>query len=210
MSAISSEQGNPRGRAQMAQKGGDRSSDGEQTFEGGKVNIDPNKHQNELAAKLTAHQNAKAIEDASNVVETALNPFADADRKRVLDSALGKLKSNLAVFPGGGYGMVILYHRTAEAAAQQILAGGFRDGQGNYMTTRLHSGVWVSDQPLDENEGACGNALIRIKLAKDESEIAPYEWIEDGKPYREWLMPADLINEFGTVEIQEIDEEPNF
>jgi hypothetical protein len=28
--------------------------------------------------------------------------------------------------------------------------------------------------------------------------------------FRGWLMPASLINEFGTVEIQEIDEEPDF
>jgi hypothetical protein len=106
--------------------------------------------------------------------------------------------------------MITLYHRTSEDIARQIIVNGFRDGQGYYLTTRLHSGVWVSDQPLDENEGACGNALIRIELAKDEAEIAAFEWIEDGKQYREWLMPADLINEFGTIEIQEIDEEPNF
>jgi hypothetical protein len=106
--------------------------------------------------------------------------------------------------------MVTLYHRAAEDIARQIIATGFRDSEGYYMTTRLHSGVWVSDQPLDENEGACGNALIRIELAKDESEIASFEWIEDGKPYREWLVPAALLNEFGKIEIQEIDEEPNF
>jgi hypothetical protein len=106
--------------------------------------------------------------------------------------------------------MVTLYHRTAEVIARQIIATGFRDGEGYYMTTRLHAGVWVSDQPLDVNEGACGNALIRIELAKDESEIGSFEWIEDGKPYREWLIPAALLNEFGKIEIQEIDEGPNF
>jgi hypothetical protein len=106
--------------------------------------------------------------------------------------------------------MVILYHRTTEHIARQIIANGFRDGEGAYMTTHVWSGVWVSDRPLDENEGARGNALIRIELAKEECEIAKFEWIEDGKGYREWLMPADLINEFGAVEIQEIDEEPKF
>jgi hypothetical protein len=61
----------------------------------------------------------------------------------------------------------------------------------------------------DANEGALGNAVLRIQLAKDEREIASFEWIEDGKSFREWLMPASLINEFGKVEIQEIDEEPD-
>jgi hypothetical protein len=68
----------------------------------GQMSSDSNELQNAQAAKLTAHQHAKAIEDATYAVETALNPFADADRKRVLDSALGNLKSNLAVFLGGG------------------------------------------------------------------------------------------------------------
>jgi hypothetical protein len=104
--------------------------------------------------------------------------------------------------------MITLYHRTAEEIARQIIAHGFRDGEGSYMTTQLHSGVWVSDQPLDANEGACGNALIRIELAKDEAEIGSFEWIEDGKPYREWFIPATLLNEFGKITIQEIDDEP--
>jgi hypothetical protein len=101
--------------------------------------------------------------------------------------------------------MITLYHRTSEDIARQIVAHGFRDGEGYYMTSRLHTGVWVSDQPLDCNEGANGNALIRIELAKEESEIASFEWIEDGKPYREWLIPAALLNSAGKLEIQEID-----
>jgi|GraSoi_2013_40cm_1033754.scaffolds.fasta_scaffold177596_1 hypothetical protein len=105
--------------------------------------------------------------------------------------------------------MITLYHRTALADARQIVADGFRDREGYYLKDRLRSGVWVSDRPLDENEGGCGNALIRIELAKDEHEIAAFEWIEEGKSFREWLMPASLINEFGTVEIQEIDQEPD-
>ena len=32
--------------------------------------------------------------------------------------------------------MVTLYHRTAEVIARQIIATGFRDGEGYYMTTR--------------------------------------------------------------------------
>jgi len=26
------------------------------------------------------------------------------------------------------------------------------------------------------------------------ADLAEYEWIEEGKPYREWLVPAALIN----------------
>ena len=44
--------------------------------------------------------------------------------------------------------MMILYHRTTAANAEQILRDGFRDCVGFYGTTREHSGVWLSDVPL--------------------------------------------------------------
>jgi hypothetical protein len=81
--------------------------------------------------------------------------------------------------------MVTLYHRTREDAARQIVADGFRDGEGYYMTEDLMSGVWLSDRPLDCDEGAWGNTLLSVELTKDEHEIAEFEWIEDGKPHRE-------------------------
>ena len=62
------------------------------------------------------------------------------------------------------------------------------------MTGREHRGVRLSDQPLDSNEGACGDVLLRVNLACTEGEIADYEWVEEGKGYREWLIPAALLN----------------
>ena len=50
----------------------------------------------------------------------------------------------------------IFFHRTTEAAARTILADGFQDGTGLYLTAMWHSGVWLSDVPLDSNEGAMG------------------------------------------------------
>jgi hypothetical protein len=58
---------------------------------------DPNKHQNKLAAKLMAAQQAKAIQDAAVCVRDAIKPFTDVDRKRVLDIALEELGCKLAV-----------------------------------------------------------------------------------------------------------------
>jgi hypothetical protein len=88
---------------------------------------------------------------------------------------------------------MILYHRTSATAAERILCDGFRDGVGPYLTPEEHSGVWLSNVPLDCNEGADGDTLLRVELP--EQAIADFEWIEDGKPYREWLVPARLINE---------------
>ncbi len=43
--------------------------------------------------------------------------------------------------------------------------------------------------PLDVNEGAKGDALLRVTLELSGEELLKYEWIEEGKPYREWLIP---------------------
>jgi hypothetical protein len=100
--------------------------------------------------------------------------------------------------------IITLYHRTTEDTARRIAVDGFRDSQGYWGTENLHSGVWPSDRPLDANEDAVGTALLRIELNKKEHEIAHFEWIEDGKPYREWLIPSCLINELGETVIAEI------
>lgn len=86
--------------------------------------------------------------------------------------------------------MGIFYQRTTPEASAAILAGGFRDGCGTYMTDREFSGVWLSDRPLDENDGACGEALLTITVDANPDD---YEWVEEGKSYREWLVPAALL-----------------
>jgi hypothetical protein len=38
-----------------------------------------------------------------------------------------------------------------------------------------------------------------------EGEIADFEWIEEGKSYREWLIPAAMVNSRMTVRVAEED-----
>jgi len=64
-----------------------------------------------------------------------------------------------------------LYHRTYHHEA--ILEHGFRDAEGTYLTTEKHSGVWVSDRPLNGNEGAEGDVVLAIEVP--ERDIAPFE-----------------------------------
>ena len=90
-----------------------------------------------------------------------------------------------------------LYHRTYHHEA--ILEHGFRDAEGTYLTTEKHSGVWVSDRPLNGNEGAEGDVVLAIEVP--ERDIAPFEWIEEEKGYREFLVPADTLNRYPIVEI---------
>jgi hypothetical protein len=96
---------------------------------------------------------------------------------------------------------MIFYHRTTAANATKILRKGFRDSTGYYGFSRPKTGVWISNVPLDINEGASGDVLLRIDMP--ERIARKYEWMEDGKHYREWLMPAQLINKHAKVSIQD-------
>lgn len=82
-------------------------------------------------------------------------------------------------------------HRTS--AADAILAQGFRDGEGTYLTAYVWRGVWASDMPLDENEGAAGNAVLVIEIPDE--VFASHEWVKDVSfGYREALIPAPILN----------------
>ena len=93
--------------------------------------------------------------------------------------------------------MLTVYHCTNEGTARQILADGFRNTTARYLTDREWSGVWVSDRPLNNSEGASGEIVLQVEIA--EEVLKPYEWIEEGKSYREWLVPARILNQDGEV-----------
>lgn len=90
-----------------------------------------------------------------------------------------------------------LYHRTPQPEA--ILRDGFRDRRGSLDLT----GVWLSDVPLDINEGAKGSTVLSIEIP-DEA-LVDLEVGEKGKPYREWCVPAEVVNRFGPPTIHEDD-----
>lgn len=85
-----------------------------------------------------------------------------------------------------------LYHRTD--AKDVILAEGFTDAEGEYLTERLHGGVWLRDRILDTNEGVAGEDVLDLEIP--EEIVAPFEWIEEDKGYREFLVPAEIVNRY--------------
>jgi hypothetical protein len=94
-----------------------------------------------------------------------------------------------------------LYYVTDKAVARKILEEGFRDAIGSYGIDRNWSGVWFSDVPLSVFEAADGDAILAVDLPFTETDLADYEWLEEGKAYREWLIPAELTNKKGTISI---------
>ena len=94
-----------------------------------------------------------------------------------------------------------VFHTTY--ASKSILAQGFRDGEGHYLTDRRWRGVWLSDRPLDINEGAKGDTTLALDIPIH--VFVEFEWMEEGKPYRESLIPATIVNRYGPPEVYDPD-----
>ena len=96
-----------------------------------------------------------------------------------------------------------LYHGTTLANAGLVASNGFQDVTSNFGLFSGASGepvnttgVFFSDLVLDENEGICSEAYLVLEIP--EEHLVSYEWMEEGKGYREWCIPAVLANTFFT------------
>ena len=96
-----------------------------------------------------------------------------------------------------------LYHGTTLANAEQVASNGFQDATSNFGLYSAASsepinttGVFFSDLVLDENEGICSEAYLVLEIPDE--HLASYEWMEEGKGYLEWCIPAALANSFFT------------
>lgn len=101
--------------------------------------------------------------------------------------------------------MLVLYHCTPAGAA--IERAGFRDRSGSYGFVGLVlTGVFVSDVPVDVNEGAAGDDLLEVLSA--DVDLTDYELVEDSpdKGYREWCVPVQLLNTRARVRLLSEDE----
>ena len=98
-------------------------------------------------------------------------------------------------------GRFIFYHRTTTEEARSILERGFRNSSGHFLNNRIWTGVWLSSIPVDNEHGAEGDALLMVKVETNEHELARWEWAAEGRTYREWLIPANIINRCATFEL---------
>jgi hypothetical protein len=95
--------------------------------------------------------------------------------------------------------MATYFHTTD--ATKAILRDGFRDTEGSYMLigTTLR-GVFLADVPLDANEGTKGEDVLEVTLP-DDTDLDDYEIVDEMGTYREWCVPAELINTRGTTRL---------
>jgi hypothetical protein len=73
-------------------------------------------------------------------------------------------------------------------------------GWRSNLTDQQYSGVWLSDVS-DEQQGG---VLLEVNIDLTEEQLAQYEWVEEEKNfYREWLIPAAVVNSKAVVQIAE-------
>jgi hypothetical protein len=103
-----------------------------------------------------------------------------------------------------------LYHVTDRASAQSILRDGFKDSEVLHDNRELLIGVWVADRCLagEDDVGPRLGPLPDVALSIDlpEESVEPYERREPGKGYREFCVPASVLNEFDIDRMEELEE----
>ena len=95
-------------------------------------------------------------------------------------------------------GEMRLIHATNPLAAESILADGFRDGEKTIGGMPIRD-VFLSNRPLDPNEGTKGSTLLIVDIEIEMVEIEKFEILDESATYREFVLPAELIHARGTV-----------
>jgi hypothetical protein len=84
--------------------------------------------------------------------------------------------------------------------------------RGSYGTDTILSGVFLSNRPLDLNEGVRAwdeTVTLAVTFAAISlHELDGYELVDEKLTYREWCIPADVVGQLATVPRAEIDDRP--
>ena len=82
---------------------------------------------------------------------------------------------------------MICYHTTDAADAN--LRHGFRDATGSYLFATIQlTGVWLGDSPMDVNEGAKGDQVLRVEFP-DDVDLGDFEVVEEQSPTANGAYP---------------------
>jgi hypothetical protein len=90
------------------------------------------------------------------------------------------------------------FHSTTLDVAGSIAEQGFPNVTAGPLTRAPGTGVWLTERPVMSGDGL-GRMDAWFEIAIDESLLLPFEWMEPGMAYRQWIVPADIINEHGLV-----------
>ena len=71
-----------------------------------------------------------------------------------------------------------------------------RDAPGFYTTENEFRGVWFFDRPSDANDDPRDDTVLAVDLPLSAADLDAYEWKQEGKSHREWLIPAAFVNKY--------------
>jgi hypothetical protein len=103
-----------------------------------------------------------------------------------------------------------LYHVTDRGSAERIAEQGFEDSEVIHDDEELLIGVWLADRCLAGEDdvgprlGPTPDAALWLDIPADQAE--PYERTDPEKPYREFCVPADVVNQHKIGGLQELQE----
>ena len=88
-----------------------------------------------------------------------------------------------------------VYHVAKAENASDIDTHGFQ-GPGRYLADAQPGGVWVADRPLLAESGTPIEVAACFEIQVPDRVLLSREWIEDGKGYRKFLVPALVLNRY--------------
>ena len=116
--------------------------------------------------------------------------------------------------PAGKPVAMRLYHVTDRGSAERIREQGFNDTEVIHDDSELLIGVWLADRCLAGEEdvgprlGPVPDVALWLDLPPD--EVEPYERTDREKPYREFCVPARVVNEHEIGGLKDLEDfEPN-
>lgn len=104
-----------------------------------------------------------------------------------------------------------LYHRTTIGDARAIVKDGFEnqkwrfendDGTGE---VKKAVGVWLSDRPLDGEEGPPGDAILEVDMDASEESLELFQLEGVVWEARLWIVPAEVVNARSKIRILQVD-----
>ncbi len=104
-----------------------------------------------------------------------------------------------------------LYHRTTIGDARSIVRNGFENQKWRFEHEEESSevkkalGVWLSDRPLDGEDGPPGDAILEVVMDASEESLELFQL--DGAVWEAklWIVPAEVVNARSKVRILQVD-----
>ncbi len=104
-----------------------------------------------------------------------------------------------------------LYHRTTIGNARAIVQNGFENQKWRFEhedtsgEVKKALGVWLSDRPLEGEDGPPGDAILEVVMDASEESLELFQLEGVVWEAQLWIVPAEIVNARSTVRILQVD-----